>query len=96
MARDAVRAARAQHVGRRDDLRSAAGIEHHPQAGRIVFDRLHVRAVLDLDAKAFQMVAQDRLGAPLRQAALKLVLAPDTRKLPAAISASPGRAAELA
>jgi hypothetical protein len=35
MARYAMATACAQHVSRRDDLRSAAGIERHAQAGRI-------------------------------------------------------------
>jgi hypothetical protein len=74
-------AARAQHVGRGEDLRSAAGIERHPQAGGVVLDRRHFRAERDLDAEALEMLAQDCFGAPLRQAALKLILAADTREI---------------
>ena len=77
MARYAMRTARAQHVSRREDLRPAAVFEHHPQAVRVFVDGLHFRAVFDLDAQASQMFAQDRLGLPLRQAALKLIFAPD-------------------
>ena len=73
MARDAVAAARAQHVGHRDGLGAAAGLEHHAQAVRNVFDRFHFGAEFDLDAKALQMLAQDCLGAPLRKAALEAV-----------------------
>ena len=75
VARYAMATACAQHVSRRDDLRSAARIERHTQAGRIIFDRRHIGAEFDLKAKALQMFAQDCLGAPLRKAALKLVLA---------------------
>ena len=81
MARDAMRAARAQHVSRREGLRPAATFEHHPQAVRVFLDGPHFRAVFNLHAKACQMLAQDCLGPPLRQAALKLVLAPDTSEL---------------
>ena len=73
----AVRTACAQHVSRRQDFRSAASFERHAQAGRTVFNRLYLCAVFDLDSKAFQMLAQDCLGAPLRQATLKFILAPD-------------------
>jgi hypothetical protein len=78
MARYAMATACAEHVSRRDDLCSAAGIEDHAQAGRIILDRRHIGAEFDLKAKALQVVAQDCLGAPLRQAALKLVRAADT------------------
>ncbi len=77
MARYAMRTAGADHIGRREDLRSAAGVERHTQSGRIFLDRFHVRAELDPDAEPFQMRAQDCLGTPLRQAALKPVFATD-------------------
>ncbi len=75
IARRVMAAARGQHVRHRDDLGSPATIERHAQAGRIVFDRRHFGAEFDLEAKARQMLAQDGLGAPLRKAALKRVLA---------------------
>src|SRR5271156_2680373 len=77
MARDAVGSAGAQHVSRRELFCLATGFERYTQAIRLVLDRLYLRAVFDLDAEAFQMFAQDCLGAPLWQAALKFVLAPD-------------------
>jgi hypothetical protein len=77
MARYATRTARAQHVSRGDSLGAAAVLEHHPQAGRIVLDRRHLRAVFDRDAEAVQVLAQDRLGPPLRQAALEFIVAAD-------------------
>src|SRR5262249_4793226 len=80
MACDTARRARAQHVGRGANLRSAAALEHDPQAGRVLIDRLHLRAVLDLDAAAAQMLAQNFLCAPLRQAALKLIFATNPRE----------------
>ena len=80
MARHTVGTARAQNVSRGEDLRSAPSFERYTQAGRVIFDRLHFLAVFNLDAKAFQMFAQDCLGAPLRQAALKFVFAPDIRE----------------
>ena len=76
MARYAMTAARAQHISRRDGFRSTAGIKRHAHALRIIFDRRHFGAKFDLKAEALQMFAQDRLGAPLRKAALKLVRAP--------------------
>ena len=76
-ARHTVGTARAQHVSRGEDFRSAASFEHHTQVDRVIFDRLHFRAVFNPDPKAFQMFAQDCLCAPLRQAALKLIFAPD-------------------
>ena len=39
----------------------------------MVFDRFHLGAEFDLEAEALQALAQDRLGAPLRQAALERV-----------------------
>ena len=81
MARHAMATACTQHVSRRDDLRSAAGIERHAQPGRIIFDRPHIGAEFDLKAKALQMFAQDCLGAPLRKAALKLILAANIREV---------------
>src|SRR3984885_4702531 len=75
MARHAMAAACAQDVCRRNGLHSAAGIEHHPHAGRFVFDRRHLGAEFDLEAEGLKVFAQDRFGAPLRQAALELVRA---------------------
>src|SRR5262249_16106309 len=76
-ARHAVSTARAQHVSRRVTLTSAASFKHHAQTGRGIFDRLDLRAVLDVDAQACQMVAQNGFSSPLRQAALKFILAAD-------------------
>ena len=50
MARYAVSAACAEHVSRRETLGSAATFERHAQAGRVVFDRLYLCAVLNVDA----------------------------------------------
>ena len=50
MARYAVSAARAEHISRRETLGSAATFERHPQAGRVIFDRLYFCAVLNVDA----------------------------------------------
>ena len=77
MARHTVGTACAQHVRCREHFRSAASLERHMQAGRAIFDRLYLCAVFDLDAKALHMFPQDGLGAPLRQAALKFILAAD-------------------
>jgi hypothetical protein len=75
MARHAVGTACTQHVSRGEDFRCASGLERHPQPGRMIFDRPHVGTVFDHKAEALQMLAQDCLGAPLRKAALKLILA---------------------
>jgi hypothetical protein len=75
VARHPMGATSAEDVGGRQLFRSAIGVDGHPQAGRIIFDRLHLGAVLDLDALRFQVLAQDRLGAPLGQAALKAIFA---------------------
>ena len=68
-------APRAQHVSRRDGLRLAAAIERHAHAIRRILDRGYLGAEFDLEAKAGQMIAQDHLGAPLGQTALKLISA---------------------
>ena len=75
MARYAVSTARAQHVSCGQTLRSATSFERHPQPGGAVLHRLHLGVVFDLDTEALQMFAQNCLGAPLRQAALKFILA---------------------
>src|SRR5919198_1344420 len=75
MARDAAAAARSQHVSCRDGLRSTASLELDAQGLRLVVNRSHFGAELDLEAAALQVLAQDCLGAPLRKAALELVLA---------------------
>ena len=91
VARYAMATACAQHVSRRDDLRSAARIERHAHAGRIIFDQRHFGAEFDLKAKTLQMFAQDRLGAPLRKAALKLIRATSISEVLAVpISRKPG------
>ena len=82
MARHAVSPACAEHVSRRETLSSAATFERHAQAGRVVFDRLYLCAVLNVDTCVLQMIAQDGFGLPLRQAALKFILAFDTCESP--------------
>jgi hypothetical protein len=81
IARYAVGAAGAQDVSCGELLGSAAGFERHEQICRAFFDGLYLGAVFNLDAKTVQMFAQNRFGAPLRQAALKFILGPDTREL---------------
>ena len=81
MARHAVGTARTQRVSRREDFRSASGLERHPKPRRIIFDRPHFGTVFDHEAEALQMLAQDCLGAPLRKAALKLILAAYIREV---------------
>jgi hypothetical protein len=78
MARYAVGTACAQDVCRRETLCSAVGLKRHAQASRAILDRLYLCAVFNLDAKALQTFAQNGLGSPLRQAALKFILAPNT------------------
>jgi hypothetical protein len=63
----------AQYVSCRDRLPLTAAFEHNARGGRIGIDRYHFSAKLDLNTKTAQVVAQDCLGAPLRQAALILV-----------------------
>jgi hypothetical protein len=53
-----------------DAAASAAAFEHNARSGRISIDRCHFSAEFDLKTKTAQVVAQDCLGAPLRQAAL--------------------------
>ena len=80
IARYAVGTAGAQDVSWGEVFRSAAGFERHEQIRRAFFDGLYLSAVFNLDAKAFQMFAKNRFGVPLRQAALKLILRPDTNE----------------
>ena len=80
MARYAVSAARTEHISHRETLGSAATFERHAQAGRVIFDRLYLCAVLNVDAYIPQVIAQDGFGLPLRQAALKFMFASDTRE----------------
>jgi hypothetical protein len=76
MPRYAVTTARAQQVSGRDGLRSAAGSERHAHALWSIFDRRHLGAEFHLEATAIQMFAQNCLGTPLRQTALKIKAAP--------------------
>ena len=69
----AVATARAQQVSGRNRLCSPAGIKRHAYAIRIIFDRGDLGAKFHLEAKTIQMLAQNRLGAPLRLAALKII-----------------------
>jgi hypothetical protein len=78
MAGYAVRTTCAQYVSCGQTLSSAGGFERHTQPSRAVFHRFYLCAIFDLDSEALQMFAQDCLGAPLRQAALKFILAPNT------------------
>jgi hypothetical protein len=78
IARYAVGTAGAQDVSCGEVLRSAAGFKRHEQICCAFFDRLYLSAVFNLDAKTVQMFAQNRFSAPLRQAALKFILRPDT------------------
>jgi hypothetical protein len=71
--RYAVTTARAQQVSGRNGLRSPAGIKRHAYAIRIISDRRHFGAKFHCKAKIVQMLAQNRLGAPLRLAALKII-----------------------
>ena len=71
--RYAMATACAQHVSRRDGLRSTANIERRAYTVRSIFDRRHFGAEFHLKAKAIQMFAQDCLGARLWKAALKLI-----------------------
>ena len=73
MTGDAVAAAGAQHVSHRNGLAAGTGLERHAHALRMVFDRFNFSAEFDLEAKALQTLAQDRLGAPLRKAALESI-----------------------
>jgi hypothetical protein len=68
-----VATARAQQESGRNGLRSSAGIKRHAYATRIIFDRGHFGAKFHCKAKIAQMLAQNRLGAPLRLAALKII-----------------------
>ena len=74
-------AARADEIVRSNDLLTAALVQRHCDAIAIGFDRRRLDAELDGKPPARQMVAQHRLGAPLRLAALELVLAPQAREL---------------
>jgi hypothetical protein len=77
IARDAVGAAGAQDVSCGELFRSPASFERHKEICSAFVDGLDVSAVFNLDAETVQMFAQNRFGAPLRQAALKFILGPD-------------------
>jgi hypothetical protein len=76
-----VATARAQQVSGRNGLRSPAGIKRHAYAIRIIFDRRHFGAKFHCTAKIAQMLPQNRLGAPLRLAALKIIATPGISKI---------------
>src|SRR5262249_30224277 len=73
IARDAVSAAGTQHIGRCKTFSSAGAFKRYAQAARTIFDRFYLCAVLDDDAEAVQMIAQNGFCLPLRQAALKFM-----------------------
>ena len=55
--------------------------ERHAHAIRRILDRGHLGCEFDLEAKVGEMIAQDHLGAPLRQTALKLIAAAGAAEL---------------
>jgi hypothetical protein len=79
--RYAVATASAQQVSGRNGLGSPAGIKRHAYAIRIIFDRRHFGAKFHCKAEVVQMLAQNRIGAPLRLAALKIIVTTGISKI---------------